>query len=174
MRNFFLKHTTFMMCVSAIFLFIGIVIGALLVLVTPLRFFDLVEPQINEISPPTFYHEFTAAPDNYIFIDVRTNADYVAGHAPGAINVPLETLYTQRHFLPKHGKTIAIICNNAQASGVAFSYLQHFGFYNIVRVTGGMTAWKADGLPVVIGDFPYASTTSKVTLSYKDTTPVCA
>jgi len=162
MRNLFIKRkrkTKIAFVATAVFCS-GIVLGVLLVLLTPMRFFDLVDPQINEISPVSFYNTFTRNTDSYIFIDVRTKEDYVNGHAPGAINMPLETLYTQRHFLPKTGKTIAIICNREQASGVAFSYLQHFGFYNIERVTGGMDAWKAAGLPVVMGALPYTATTT--------------
>lgn len=139
----------------------GVLLGALIVLVTPLRFYNLVEPQINEISASAFYAEFKTSPDNYIFIDVRLHSDYVKGHPEGAINMPLETLYNERHYLPKHGKTIVLTCGSNASSGVGFSYLQHFGFYNIMRMTGGLPAWKAAGLPVVIGEDPYGTSTVK-------------
>src|SRR3989344_6855361 len=141
------------------------IIGGLVVLITPLRFVNLVEPQITEIAPTDFYAKFKANPNNFMFIDVRPQNEYTAEHATGAVGMPLETLYSQRNYLPKSGKTIALICGGSQASGVGFSYLQHFGFFNLIRVTGGMPAWKSAGLPTVKGSYPYGDVATS-TLSY--------
>lgn len=150
------KHPRILIGIAAL---LSMVVGGFVVLVTPLRFVDLVEPKITEISPATFYAEFKQDPNNYIFIDVRPQSQYLQEHPVGAVNMPLERLYNERPFLPKHGKTIALICGGNQASGVGFSYLQHFGFFNIVRVTGGLPAWKAAGLPTATGAAPYQSDT---------------
>lgn len=146
---------------NLLFAFIcGIIVAAGVIMTTPLRFIPLVEPTIHEIKPVDFYALYEENPDKYMFIDVRTHDDYIAGHAQGAVNMPLETLYNQRHYLPKHGKTIVLICNGAQASGVAYGYLEHFGFLNLMRVTGGVPAWKAAGLPIVTGEQAFAGSTT--------------
>lgn len=152
---------------------LGIIAGVAVVLATPLRFVNLVEPTITEISPADFYAAFNVNPDEFMFIDVRPQQEYKAEHPVGAVNMPLETLYNQRRYLPRHGKTIALICGGAQASGVAFSYLQHFGFLNLVRVTGGLPAWKAAGLPTVAGPLPNGNQTSSAAFSYASSRTRC-
>ena len=136
--------------------------GTFLTLVTPLRFLSLIEPRITDITPNDFYQEFSKNPDDYIFIDVRSVENYASGHPAGAVNMPLQTMYVQRQHLPKSGKTIVLTCGGDYSSGVAFSYLQHFGFFNIKRIPGGLPAWKAAGLPTVEGLGPYATSTSRV------------
>jgi rhodanese-related sulfurtransferase len=160
------KKTQKKIIIGALML-LSAIAGGLIVMTTPLRFVDIVEPQINNVSPTNFYAEYKQNPNNYIFIDVRPEDQYAKEHPKGAINMPLETLYNQRQYLPKSGKTIVLICGGNQASGVAFSYLQHYGFFNIVRIPGGLPAWKAAGLPTVTGDQPNGvSTTTPSTSAY--------
>jgi len=121
---------------------------ALVIYLTPIKNFNLIEPKINEISPEAFNSLYQANPDKYIFIDVRSEDSYNTIHAIGSISMPLNTLYEQRHILPKNDKEIVLICSGFSASGVGFSYLQHFGFFNIKRVTGGIESWKIAGLPI--------------------------
>lgn len=40
-----------------------------------------------------------------------------------------------------------LICSGGRASGVAYSYLQHFGFSNIARIEGGIEQWALNELP---------------------------
>jgi rhodanese-related sulfurtransferase len=154
-------------------LILGAAVGAFGVLTTPLRFFDLVQPMINEITPAAFYAAYEKDPSDYIFIDVREADAYAKEHPIGAVNMPLETLYVQRHVLPKRGKTIALICGGNQASGVAYSYLQHFGFFNIMRVTGGLPAWKSAGLPTVVGSEPYQTSSASSSVSLQSSAVRC-
>ncbi len=156
---------------------LGVVASFAVVMTTPIRFLQIVQPSIHEISPANFYSLYKEHPDNYVFIDVRTHTDYIAGHAIGAVNMPLETLYNQRRYLPKHGKTIVLICNGAQASGVAYGYLEHYGFLNLMRVTGGVPAWRNAGLPIVTGESPTSTPQqagSPVTFETLMQLPICA
>jgi len=43
---------------------------------------------------------------------------------------------------------LAVICGGGYRSTVAASVLERAGFENVVNVTGGMSAWRAAGLPV--------------------------
>lgn len=125
-----------------------VLITVLVIYLTPLKWLNIVEPTIKDIDPTTFYNDFKNNKDKYVFIDVRSESAYNKVHAEGSINVPLHTLYDQRHVLPKSGKEIVLICSGGRASGVGYSYLQHYGFFNIVRIKGGIERWIADGLPV--------------------------
>ncbi|MEK7627862.1 MAG: rhodanese-like domain-containing protein [Patescibacteria group bacterium] len=119
-----------------------------LIYLTPLKHINLIEPTIDDINPQEFHAMFVANPDNYIFIDVRPENAYTAAHALGSESMPLHTLFDTRHLLPKTGKTIVLICSGGRASGVGYSYLEHYGFFNIKRIDGGIERWISMGLPV--------------------------
>lgn len=127
-----------------------IVVGAVIYL-TPLKHINLIEPQINDITPTEFYEKYKGNEDHYIFIDVRGESSYNNAHAAGSINMPLHTLYNQRKVLPKNGKEIVLICSGGVASGVGHDYLHYHGFFNIARIGGGIEAWQEAGLPVESG-----------------------
>jgi len=124
-------------------------IAVLLIYLTPLKWVNLVEPKIKDVLPTLFYNEYRKNPRQYIFIDVRPPEAYNQKHAEGSINIPLHLLYDERKNLPKTGKVIVLICSGGRASGVAYHYLEHFGFLNLLRISGGIEAWEAVGLPIV-------------------------
>lgn len=136
--------------ISSLVLF-GLFIGLLVTFLTPLKNLYLLEPSIKDILPKDFFEKYSLNRDEYIFIDVRTPSEYNEAHAKGSINMPIHTLYDQRVDLPKHGKTIVLICSGKRLSGVAYHYLEHFGFLNLRRIEGGIKMWEAEGLPVVFG-----------------------
>jgi rhodanese-related sulfurtransferase len=128
----------------------GVVAITLVIYLTPLHYLSIVDPKVKDIDPVLAYDQMQKNSDGYLFIDVRQQSAYDAGHASGAINIPLQNFYTEHYQLPKHGKEIVLICSGGIASGVAFGYLQHYGFLNVVRIEGGIENWKAHNLPVVV------------------------
>lgn len=129
-------------------LVLGVILAALTIYLTPLKWVTLVEPHIDDISAEEFYAMYEGNEDKYIFIDVRGEGSYERVHAAGSEHMPLHTLYDERHNLPKNGKEIVLICSGGVASGVGYSYLEHYGHFNIKRVDGGIEAWQLAGLPV--------------------------
>jgi rhodanese-related sulfurtransferase len=127
---------------------LSVIATAIIIYGTPLRYTDLIEPKINDIDPVSFYANFKANPDHYLFIDVRQPDAFAAYHAVGSKNHPLHTMYDLRHSLPKKDQEIVLICSGGRASGVAFGYLQHYGFTNIARIQGGIENWMEQGLPI--------------------------
>lgn len=127
---------------------IGIIVAAMLIYLTPLKWVTVLEPTIEDISATDFYTEYKGNEDKYIFLDVRGADSYERVHASGSSNMPLHTLYNERHYLPKQGKEIVLICSGGVASGVGYSYLEHYGHFNIKRIDGGIEAWQLAGLPV--------------------------
>lgn len=127
----------------------AILATVLAIYLTPLKNLNLIEPKINTVEPNIFYDLYKNNPDDYIFIDVRSENAYQTIHASGSINVSLHTLYDERHVLPKHDKTIVLICSGNRASRVGYSYLEHYGFLNLMQVEGGIENWQQEGLPVV-------------------------
>jgi rhodanese-related sulfurtransferase len=116
---------------------------------TPLKHLNIIEPTIDDIPATDFQELHTQNKDGYLFIDVRSPQAYADGHAEGSINIPLHEFYNQRTFFPKKGKEIILICSGGVASGVAYSYLEHYGFFNMKRIEGGIESWRASELPMV-------------------------
>ncbi|MFJ3875844.1 rhodanese-like domain-containing protein [Streptomyces sp. NPDC090077] len=84
-----------------------------------------------------------------LLVDVRERAEWNAGHAPGAVHLPLSLLVTGAG-LPTaaRGRPLVVICRSGQRSRRAAELLAGRGA-RAVDVRGGMSAWASAGLPVV-------------------------
>lgn len=74
-------------------------------------------------------------------IDVRSEAEWQAGHVAGAIHLPIGEVNDRAAEFSKH-TTIATICEGGYRSMLAASMLMRAGFPNVVNVSGGMTAYR--------------------------------
>ncbi len=83
-------------------------------------------------------------------LDVREVQEWVAGHAPDAVLIPLGQLGARVDELPKDA-TILCICRSGARSGRAADALTGAG-YDSRNVAGGMQAWESSGLPVLDED----------------------
>ncbi len=128
------------------------VVGILFTLFSPLRYTALVEPSVRDIDPKAIFELIEKNPDRYLLIDVRGSADYKKIHAKHAINIPIHLLYEERKNLRQSGKEIVLMCTGGKLAGVAYSYLEHYGFQNISRVDGGIENWQTQNLPIVMED----------------------
>ncbi|WP_339745068.1 rhodanese-like domain-containing protein [uncultured Rubinisphaera sp.] len=79
-------------------------------------------------------------------IDVRSNDEWNEGHIEQAEHRFLGRLPNHLEDLP-HDEIIVVHCRSGARSAIAASVLQAAGFKNVVNLTGGYTAWKAEGLP---------------------------
>lgn len=81
-------------------------------------------------------------------IDVRTPAEFVAGHVAGARNVPINTF---KQMLPKLAldpkRPIVAICATAHRSPPAVRLLRAAGYENAAQLKNGMLSWYAAKLP---------------------------
>lgn len=89
-------------------------------------------------------------------IDVREVDEYVAGHVPGAVNIPLSSI-TERVSEFAVASTVHVICQSGGRSARACEFLanqaglQSVQFVNILGGTGG---WILEGHEVVLGPEP--------------------
>ena len=61
--------------------------------------------------------DMMASETDYIILDVRTPAEYAAGHIPGAVNIPNETIGTaQIPSLPDKDQLILVYCRSGNRS----------------------------------------------------------
>ena len=82
-----------------------------------------------------------------VLVDVREKSEWDAGHAPEATHHPLGGLATSMTHHPQD-RTLVVVCRSGSRSARATRMLGKAGF-DAVNLTGGMTAWKAAGLPMV-------------------------
>ncbi len=79
--------------------------------------------------------------DGHVIIDVRRQDEYDAGHIPGAILIPNESITTERpEELPDLDQIILIYCRSGNRSKQAAQKLADLGYVNIYEF-GGIMDW---------------------------------
>ncbi|MFJ3305382.1 rhodanese-like domain-containing protein [Streptomyces sp. NPDC086549] len=113
-----------------------------------------------------------------VLLDVREDAEWETGHAPGALHAPLSAL-TAGAPLPDaaRNRPIVTICRSGKRSREAVALLTARG-EDAVDVVGGLRAWVAEGLPVIedhhlaaTSDLPGASGPGPASAVPGDTSP---
>jgi rhodanese-related sulfurtransferase len=85
-----------------------------------------------------------------IVLDIRSPKEYSAGHIMNAINIPLGDIEKRQDELEKHkGKPVIVVCKLGQVSSSATRKLSTTGFANVVRLSGGITEWSNQNLPLM-------------------------
>lgn len=87
-----------------------------------------------------------------VVLDVRNPDEYVAGHVPGAVLIPLPELAARQEEIPE-GDPLFVICAVGGRSLSATKALVDAG-YSAVSVAGGTNGWAERGGEVVAGDQP--------------------
>jgi hydroxyacylglutathione hydrolase len=98
------------------------------------------------LSAEELYRE-RSRDDRLQVLDVRQDAEWRAGHLPGARHIEGGQLRRDAPTLPKDAPTV-VHCGHADRSTVAISLLHRRGYDNLSLLYGGMSAWLAAGYPV--------------------------
>ena len=89
---------------------------------------------------------------NALVLDLRTSEAFAAGHLAGARNLPPEQLPQAGETLKKYKeKPVVVYCDSGTQSGPAARKLAEQGFTKAVNLRGGLTAWRAENLPLTRG-----------------------
>ncbi len=83
-------------------------------------------------------------------LDVRQNAEWQAGHIPGAIHIENGRLPYDNLPLPTDAPLV-VHCQHRDRSTAGVSVLARRGFHNLLLVDGGFAAWESAGLEVEQG-----------------------
>ena len=82
--------------------------------------------------------------ENYVILDVRRPDEFAAGHIPGAINIPNETIGEEKiPELPDKNQLILVYCRSGNRSKQASGKLVNLGYANVVEF-GGINTWAGE------------------------------
>ncbi len=87
-------------------------------------------------------------------IDVREPHEYVAGHVPGAVLIPMGQLPGRAAGLNRRAP-VYVVCASGNRSATMTGFLRNAGF-DAYSVAGGTSEWARSGRPVVAGHAPRA------------------
>ncbi len=85
--------------------------------------------------------------DNGLFVDIRPEAQFKAGHIPQSRNIPADTLESHAGSLPKD-KPLIVVCVRGQIAKGAVKTLNKHGIDKAVSLEGGINAWIEGGFPI--------------------------
>ena len=82
--------------------------------------------------------------DGHVIVDVRRQDEYDAGHIPGAILIPNESIGTERpEQLPNLDQIILVYCRSGNRSKQAAQKLFDMGYTNVYEF-GGINTWTGE------------------------------
>ena len=102
---------------------------------------------------PLSVHEVTLLlnKDQALIVDLRESGDFRAGHIVNSLNVPYSKVISDTsELIPHKDKILILVDKLGQHSGAAGRKLGKDGF-QIRRLSGGISEWQAQSLPLVKG-----------------------
>jgi rhodanese-related sulfurtransferase len=82
-------------------------------------------------------------------LDVRSEAEFAAGHIPGAVNVPFNQVSARLDEVPgEAGQDLIVYCGHGPRAYIAAVPLRHAGGRRVIYLRGHWSAWQSQGLPV--------------------------
>lgn len=86
-----------------------------------------------------------------LFIDVRRDSEWAAGHLAGANHMDRGLLeFSVEQAVPDKSTPIVVYCKTGGRSALAALTLKQMGYTNVKSMNGGFDAWQKAGYPVVM------------------------
>ena len=83
-------------------------------------------------------------------LDVRQPEEWNEYHVPGSTLIPLAELQNRLNEVPKD-KEVVVVCRSGNRSATGRDVLLKAGYPQVTSLAGGLSQWKAKGLPTVTG-----------------------
>lgn len=112
---------------------------------------ELSAKDVQFVSARELRDMLQSNPEDIILLDVREKRELTdrLGHLKGIIHIPIGSLRGRINELEQYRtKTIVVICRTGARSKTGAQILSNSGFDNVYVLTGGMVAWRSEGLPV--------------------------
>ena len=76
-----------------------------------------------------------------VLLDVRTAAEYHAGHIDGSVNIPLDRISSVENTVKDKSTPLYVHCFSGGRSGQTVSYLKQIGYTNAKNI-GGISSYR--------------------------------
>ena len=83
-----------------------------------------------------------------VLIDVSEPAEYAAGHAAGAKNIPFAELESSANLPKNKALPVVVLCPSGARAARAAGMLRRRGYDKSRALAGGLAAWREANLPV--------------------------
>jgi SulP family sulfate permease len=100
--------------------------------------------------PPEEFQRLMTEP-GAMLLDVREPTEYRRAHLQGAESMPLRELLKTAADLPRD-RRLLLNCRSGRRSARALFVLEDMGYDRLAALRGGILAWRAARLPVVVGE----------------------
>lgn len=102
---------------------------------------------VQTVDPGAFLT--AASQPGVTIVDVRTPAEYAAGHVAGAVNIDVQdpSFDASIQSLDKNA-TYAVYCHSGRRSSLATEAMAQAGFTNVYNLSGGFSDLQAAGASV--------------------------
>ena len=101
------------------------------------------------IAPSELLSKLDRNEPDVIVLDVRTAAEFAAGHVPGARNVSHDELPARLGELAAlRDKQVVLYCRSGRRTEIAEDTLRKAGFTKLLHLEGDWLAWEAEKRPV--------------------------
>lgn len=84
--------------------------------------------------------------DQVTVLDVRTEGEWKSGHLPGSLNVPVGSFEQRVQEIPRD-RPVIVHCQTGARAAIGASLLRARGFTDVRYFPGGLSDWRAAGMP---------------------------
>ena len=99
------------------------------------------------------WQEVQAKKSNAVILDIRTGAEFHAGHLLNANNIDSGNPYLVPKTWPDPDTEIWVFCRSQHRATYFTSFLYRYGYKNVYLVHGGIAGWAEKGYPLYSRDF---------------------
>ena len=108
-------------------------------------------PQNRIVSVDDLYKTWQEVLENKsdaVILDIRTGAEFFAGHLLNANNIDSGNPYLVPRTWPDTNTEIWVFCRSQHRATYFTSFLYRYGYKNVYLVHGGIAAWAEKGYPL--------------------------
>ena len=78
--------------------------------------------------------------EQVLLLDVRTEEEFITGHIPSAINIPVDDIEQRLDEINDKKQKILVYCKSGRRSVIACEILETYGYNNLYNI-GGVVDW---------------------------------
>ncbi len=106
-----------------------------------------IKSQVREISTREVLEKLDRK-DEFHFVDVREDHEWLDGHARGASHIGRGIIERDiEQLIPDYNAPIVLYCGGGYRSALAAVNIQKMGYTNVLSMAGGIRAWREAGMP---------------------------